>query len=114
MHENTNEVYLYSGVRIQAPPERDRQRTGTPIVSHDFVAKLPAEYISITAQALDNGAPDVINFLYIIELVEAEAHNLSGLQATLIQQVGDAKLAFVGEQMGNGLPEFTAIIMILV
>lgn len=54
-------------------------------LSEDIIAETVAQVAGIAAQAIDNIAPDVIDFLHVIEFLVAEMHDGSGFQAAMIQ-----------------------------
>src|SRR5437588_10615984 len=63
----------------------------------------------MTKEALHNVAPQTIDLLDITPLLWTEAHNLSGLETTVIEQVCQAPLTLVGQHVLEYLPDLVAV-----
>src|SRR5437879_2610760 len=74
-----------------------------------FSAEPQLQVIRIAEQSLHDAAPQMIDFLYIIPLLWIEMHNLSRLETTMKEQVGQTLLRPVGKQRLESLPHLTTL-----
>src|SRR5437763_12556193 len=77
-----------------------------------WLFKPPADRSCIAQQSLDNVTPQAIDFLHSAELLWAEANDFSGLETTVIEQVGHPLFALVREQAVDSFPYLAAFVVL--
>ena len=71
--------------------------------------ELPTNGIGMAYEPFEDSASQPIDFLHIAPLLWTEAHNLPGLQPTVIEQIGQAPLTWTSQHGLDDLPDLAAI-----
>src|SRR6266436_1181631 len=74
-----------------------------------LMAEPPPELVRIAHKPIQDVAPQAIDLLHITPLLRAEAHNLPGLEPTVVEQVGQPQLALVGQHRLQDLPDLASV-----
>src|SRR5437763_7662060 len=70
--------------------------------------ELPTNGIGMAYEPFEDSASQPIDFLHIAPLLWTEAHNLPGLQPTVIEQIGQAPLTWTSQHGLDDLPNLAA------
>src|SRR5438445_12904178 len=74
------------------------------------IAQQPAQPVFIASQSIDDIACQTKDFMNIVEFPREKLYNLPGLEAAVVEQIGQPLLACVGNKTFDDFPTLIAFI----